>query len=151
MAATPAYIEELQEQYKRDPVSVDAEWRAFFEQMNKDSAPDGKLRPSWSNPSWPIPANGELVRPWMVIGPSIERKLSEKVSTEGSRQAAASVSTEDIQLATRDSVRALMMIRAYRMRGHFHANLDPLGLEQKGDYEELHPSSYGFRGIRLQP
>src|SRR5665647_3385557 len=37
-----------------------------------------------------------------------------------------------------------MMIRAYRMRGHLHANLDPLGLEPPKDHEELHPSSYGF-------
>ena len=37
-----------------------------------------------------------------------------------------------------------MMIRAYRMRGHLHANLDPLNLEPKRDHEELHPSSYGF-------
>ena len=33
--------------------------------------------------------------------------------------------------ATRDSIRALMLIRAYRMRGHLHANLDPLGIEQR--------------------
>src|SRR5271165_6461318 len=37
-----------------------------------------------------------------------------------------------------------MMIRAFRMRGHLHANLDPLGLEPQKDHEELHPSSYGF-------
>ena len=49
-----------------------------------------------------------------------------------------------IHRATRDSVRALMMIRAYRMRGHLHANLDPLGLEPRKDHEELHPGNYGF-------
>ena len=37
-----------------------------------------------------------------------------------------------------------MMIRAYRMRGHLHANLDPLGLEPRRDHEELHPGTYGF-------
>jgi len=36
-----------------------------------------------------------------------------------------------VQQATRDSIRALMLIRAYRIRGHFHAKLDPLGLEAK--------------------
>ena len=54
-------------------------------------------------------------------------------------------SDDDIRRATRDSVRALMMIRAYRMRGHLYANLDPLGLEQQRDHEELHPSTYGFQ------
>ena len=47
--------------------------------------------------------------------------------------------------ATRDSVRAIMMIRAFRMRGHLHANLDPLGIAKPlEDYNELSPSAYGF-------
>ncbi len=37
-----------------------------------------------------------------------------------------------------------MLIRAYRARGHFHANLDPLGLEPRRDEQELDPRSYGF-------
>ncbi len=37
-----------------------------------------------------------------------------------------------------------MMIRAYRMRGHLQADLDPLQINPKGDHEELHPNSYGF-------
>ncbi len=46
--------------------------------------------------------------------------------------------------ATRDSVRALMLIRSYRMRGHFHAKLDPLGIEAPRNREELDPRTYGF-------
>ncbi len=49
-----------------------------------------------------------------------------------------------MQQATRDSIHALMLIRAYRVRGHFHANLDPLGLEPRNNEEELDPRSYGF-------
>jgi 2-oxoglutarate dehydrogenase E1 component len=49
-----------------------------------------------------------------------------------------------VQQATRDSIRALMLIRAYRIRGHFHAKLDPLGLEPEKSEEELDPRSYGF-------
>ena len=45
---------------------------------------------------------------------------------------------------TRDSIHALMLIRAYRMRGHYYANLDPLGLEPPKDESELDPRSYGF-------
>src|SRR5439155_9717081 len=54
------------------------------------------------------------------------------------------ISAADVQQATRDSIRALMLIRAYRIRGHLHANLDPLGLEPPKDHEELDPRSYGF-------
>ena len=49
-----------------------------------------------------------------------------------------------VQQATRDSIRALMLIRAYRMRGHLHANLDPLGLEPARELGELDPRAYGF-------
>ncbi len=49
-----------------------------------------------------------------------------------------------MQQATRDSIHALMLIRAYRARGHFHAKLDPLGLEPQKNEAELDPRSYGF-------
>ena len=50
----------------------------------------------------------------------------------------------DVREATRDSVRALMLIRAYRARGHLIADLDPLGLRDIEEHPELHPSHYGF-------
>ena len=37
-----------------------------------------------------------------------------------------------------------MLIRAYRVRGHLEANLDPLGLKPKEPHAELDPRSYGF-------
>ncbi|AWM78386.1 2-oxoglutarate dehydrogenase E1 component [Phenylobacterium parvum] len=52
---------------------------------------------------------------------------------------------QDVRAATLDSLRAIMMIRAYRMRGHLRANLDPLGIAiPEGDASELDPASYGF-------
>ena len=49
-----------------------------------------------------------------------------------------------MQQATRDSVRAIMLIRAYRVRGHLHAKLDPLDINPRPNDQELHPSHYGF-------
>lgn len=72
-----------------------------------------------------------------MIGGKIAAKESAKAK-------GADLSSADVHQATRDSVRALMLIRAYRMRGHFHAKLDPLGLEPARDHEELDPRSYGF-------
>ena len=56
------------------------------------------------------------------------------------------MSPEAVHRATRDSVRALMLIRAYRVRGHLHAKLDPLGIAKPADddYNELSPNAYGF-------
>jgi 2-oxoglutarate dehydrogenase E1 component len=46
--------------------------------------------------------------------------------------------------ATKDSLRALMLIRAYRVRGHLEARLDPLGLQEQRHHSELDPVTYGF-------
>ena len=49
-----------------------------------------------------------------------------------------------IKEASKDSVRAIMLIRAYRIRGHLIANLDPLSLQDKKEHAELKPETYGF-------
>ena len=49
-----------------------------------------------------------------------------------------------IKKASQDSVRAIMLIRAYRIRGHLIANLDPLSIQEKKEHSELKPESYGF-------
>ena len=57
---------------------------------------------------------------------------------------AAAASDDDIREATRDSIRALILIRSYRVRGHLLAQLDPLGIEQREDHPELDYETYGF-------
>ena len=52
--------------------------------------------------------------------------------------------------ATLDSIRAIMMIRAYRIRGHLKANLDPLGLIEKIEHAELQPETYGFKAEDME-
>ncbi|MEN3286713.1 MAG: 2-oxoglutarate dehydrogenase component, partial [Bradyrhizobium sp.] len=81
----------------------------------------------------------------------VEKKVGEKIAAKaqakGSDRGAdkgVDLTAADLHQATRDSVRALMLIRAYRMRGHFHAKLDPLGIEAPRNREELDPRSYGF-------
>ncbi|MGA1209663.1 MAG: 2-oxoglutarate dehydrogenase E1 component, partial [Gemmobacter sp.] len=49
-----------------------------------------------------------------------------------------------VQRAVLDSIRALMIIRAYRIRGHLVADLDPLGMRDQPQHPELDPKSYGF-------
>jgi len=140
------YIEQLQAAYEDDPQSVAPEWRDFFGAL-KDDAGDVRKNAkgaSWSRPSWPLSANGELVSAldgnWALVEKVVEKKVKDRAGPGGA------VLTEDqVHQATRDSVRAIMMIRAYRMRGHLHANLDPLGLAKPmEDYNELSPSAYGF-------
>ena len=72
-------------------------------------------------------------------------RRSAKRSRQRPRPKGVELSSADVERATRDSIRALMLIRAYRARGHFHAHLDPLGLQPPGKEEELEPSTYGFK------
>jgi 2-oxoglutarate dehydrogenase E1 component len=139
------YIEELYARYEADPKAVDAEWQSFFKSL-KDDARDvaqNARGPSWRRPGWPPPERNELVAAldgdWTEVAKTLGAKVKGQAQTKGVELAAV-----DVERATRDSIRALMLIRAYRARGHFHANLDPLGLEPPQNEEELEPSSYGF-------
>ena len=44
-----------------------------------------------------------------------------------------------------DSIKAIALIRSYRIRGHLIANLDPLGMMKREYLHELHPSDHGFK------
>ncbi|MBW8619603.1 MAG: 2-oxoglutarate dehydrogenase E1 component [Hyphomicrobiales bacterium] len=140
-----AYIEQLEARYAKDPSSVSAEWREFFEALKDDPASVEKSAAgaSWKKPNWPVTPRTDLVSALDGNWAEVEKAIGDKL--KGKAEAGKTgASVADIQQATRDSVRALMMIRAYRMRGHLHADLDPLKLESAKDHEELHPSSYGF-------
>jgi 2-oxoglutarate dehydrogenase E1 component len=62
------------------------------------------------------------------------------VIVNGAPTAAAPVaqglaSAEAMKAAAKDSIRARMLIRAYRVRGHLEASLDPLDLKPRGASE----------------
>ena len=145
--ANAAYVEALQAKYEADPNSVEAGWRDFFDALGDDPQSVVKTHEgaSWKRPNWPPTPKSDLINALDGDWPAAEKIVSEKLKAKAAADPTMEApSTESIHRATRDSVRALMMIRAYRMRGHLHANLDPLGLEPRKDHEELHPGNYGF-------
>src|SRR5438552_3595581 len=140
-----AYIEELHARYEADPKAVDAQWQAYFQSLKADRADVEKSArgPSWERSDWPPPARGELVAALGGDWSEVERSVGDKLKSKAQRRG-VELSAAEVQQATRDSIHALMLIRAYRARGHFHAKLDPLGLEIPKNEEELDPRSYGF-------
>ncbi len=142
-----AYIEDLYARYETDPKTVDAEWQSFFQSL-KDDARDvtnNARGASWGRPDWPPAGRTELTAAldgdWAEAGKTIGGKITAQAQARG-----VDIASPDVERATRDSIRALMLIRAYRARGTFHANLDPLGLEAPKNPEELDPGTYGFSG-----
>jgi 2-oxoglutarate dehydrogenase E1 component len=145
-----AYIEDLYARYETDPQAVDAEWQSFFQSL-KDNSADVELNArgaSWGRPDWPPLPQGDLIAAldgdWAAVGNGVGLKVKAQAQSRG-----VDLSNADVERATRDSVRALMLIRAYRARGHFHAKLDPLGLEPEKNEEELDPRTYGFNEADL--
>jgi 2-oxoglutarate dehydrogenase E1 component len=139
------YIDDIYARYEKDPSSVDPEWQEFFKSL-KDQPADVRKNaegPSWGRDNWPLEPRDDLTSAldgnWAEVEKAVGTKLAAKAQAKGGELTPA-----DVNQATRDSVRALMLVRAYRMRGHFHAKLDPLGIEPPRDREELDPRSYGF-------
>ena len=124
------FIEDLYARYVRDPSAVEESWRTYFRNLEGGNAAalgDHPAGPSWARADWPVVMD--------------EEGAPEIVSERHVPQPAA---VADIRSATLDSIRALMLIRAYRVRGHLAANLDPLGLEDRIPHPELDPETYGF-------
>ena len=140
-----AYIEDLYARFEQNPASVDAGWREFFAALKDERADVIKSArgASWKRPGWPILANGELVAALDGNWIEVEKTVGEKVRARA-QATGVELSQEHVQQATRDSVRALMLIRAFRIRGHLAADLDPLKLQPPQPHEELDPASYGF-------
>ncbi|MBX5193516.1 2-oxoglutarate dehydrogenase E1 component [Rhizobium sp. NZLR3b] len=138
--ANAQYIESLQARYLEDPDSVSAEWRDFFNSLG-DEAADVQRNASgvtWRSVNWPIPLNGELIA-------ALDGNWPDDVQGNGAcGWGGVSFTEDELRLANRDTARALALIRAYRIRGHLYAKLDPLGLKAPEDNDELNPVFYGF-------
>lgn len=133
------FIEQMQEAWANDPNSVSPEWRAFFDQL-LDSPSAVKAATNvggWATP-FETPRD-ELISAMDGLYPAALAKAEKSLAPK-----MAGASPEDLKSAARDSVRALMLIRAYRIRGHLQANLDPLELTPKGENPELTPEHWGF-------
>ncbi|AHM04102.1 2-oxoglutarate dehydrogenase E1 component [Roseibacterium elongatum DSM 19469] len=143
-----AYLEQLYAQYANDPNAVDEGWRAFFAALG-DSEIDVKAEaqgPSWARADWPPQPSDDwtnaLTGDWPAAQAEVKeagRKIKEKAEEKG-----VELSDSQVQRAVLDSIRALMLIRAYRIRGHLVADLDPLGMRDQTPHPELDPKSYGF-------
>ena len=119
------FINEFYAEYLSDPESLPDSWRMFFDGLSEDQklVYDNLRGPSWSP---------EKINKKILI-----KKETQKDSSLG-------LDSNDVKQATKDSVRSIMLIRAYRIRGHLIANLDPLSIQKKKEHPELQPETYGF-------
>ena len=142
--ANAAYIEEMRAQYERNPGSVTDEWRHFFASLKEERAPqDGNGGPSWAKPLSSLQEKSELLDALTGDWGGVERGVRDRLKARAQAHGVALDPIASVR-ATQDSIRALMLIRAYRVMGHLAADLDPLGLVARKMHKELRPETYGF-------
>ena len=114
----------------------------FLPAMEPGEAQPG---PSWQRTGWPLrdaALDDELTA---ALDP-----LAIQAAVEAAAEAAGiSADAGSIELAAGDSIRAMMLIRTYRVRGHLAAQLDPLGLAKQDLPADLTPEYHGFAGAAL--
>ena len=136
------YIFEVYERYLDDPGSVDANWQTFFSGLDSDLREllQEKQGASWAPSDASIVGHGDLAPLAEQMTRQTGAQPSQPAPVAGERMGAGRV-----REATLDSIRALMLIRSYRVRGHLLAKLDPLGIEVPEEHPELNPATYGFQ------
>ena len=119
------YIEELYERYLKNPSSVDESWQAFFKDMGDSLA---NVIKNHEGASWARKDSA-------VVGTLDPEEIAAKPAAKG----------EISEQACKDSIAALMLIRAYKVRGNLLADLDPLGLVGHKPHPDLDPATYGLQ------
>ena len=137
--ANLAYLADLYARWVANPSSVEASFADLFAALGDDARAvlEDSAGASWAPRSFDI-GEPEPTKPTAGKDgkPAKDAKPAAVVP--------AGPSAADIRAATKDSLRALMMIRTYRVRGHLEAQLDPLGLQAPKAHPELDPATYGF-------
>ena len=131
-----AFIADLYARWASDPGAVDPSFAELFASLNDEARAvlSDSLGASWAPRRF-------------SVGDPEPAKLPAKAADKAA--VVAPVSDEQVRAATKDSLRALMLIRAYRVRGHLEAQLDPLKLTAQRHHSELDPASYGFSDADL--
>ncbi len=124
-SANAPYVAELYSKFRNDPESVDTTWKDFFNNLNED---DYSVLKDFGGPEW-------KERPSSIIDKNYITKIVKSNSNYNS---------EEFRISTLDSIRALRLIRAFRINGHLIADLDPLGISEREYPQELDYRSYGF-------
>ena len=124
-ASNAVYLEQLYDAYKNAPESVDEHWRDFFT-------------------NFPVEANEETAKTTLKIIGGTPEEDGAPPAKKGVEPQQSGIDPAAIEQVCTDSLRGLMLIRAYKTRGHLLAQLDPLRLAGNIGHPDLDPATYGF-------
>ena len=130
--ANSPFIKELYLKYLENSRSVPQSWKEFFDGLGDDKE---NIQKEILGPSWAPKKNNTL-----------KTNVVEKVLAEDRDKTinGTIASQKSYEKEKEQSVKAIALIRAYRIRGHLIANLDPLNMMERKYLNELHPADHGF-------
>tara|TARA_B100000686_G_scaffold28597_1_gene28835 strand:+ start:8828 stop:11716 length:2889 start_codon:yes stop_codon:yes gene_type:complete len=120
-----SFIKKFYSDYLLDPKKLPEDWRLFFDGLKEN---EEVILKDLQGPSWSLRKKINLKRK------NLKDNLQEKI-----------ISNKSSEEEKEQSVKAIALIRAYRIRGHLIANLDPLEMMERKYLEELHPADHGFK------
>ena len=116
------------------------EAQSFLPELGHQDGP--QPGPSWASDRWPLDDGGDLTQ---AMDPTAMKLAIHDASLKAGRR----VDDRALEHAANDSIRAMMLVRTYRVRGHLAADLDPLGLSKLELPADLTPEYHGFSGEAL--
>ena len=126
-----AFIADMYARWVEDPKRVDSSFAELFGALNDEAR---AVLEDATGASW---------APRLSMADEIPAPAPESPAPKR-RAGDMPADIDQVRAATKDSLRALMMIRTYRVRGHLEARLDPLGLQVPKPHPELDPATHGF-------
>jgi 2-oxoglutarate dehydrogenase E1 component len=141
---SPTFVEDLYRRWQKDRSSVDPTWSEYFGGI--EQAVSG---PSWGRPNWPPSDTDALTAGLDPTQMQPAPKPAKGGKPASAAAAAPAADSASIEAAALDSIRAMMLIRTYRVRGHLAADLDPLGLTKRDLPADLTPAYHGFTDADL--
>jgi 2-oxoglutarate dehydrogenase E1 component len=130
LAGSLAYLDDLSEQYAQQPTGVDQSWHALLDQAGSNGAPSPN-------------GNGSTAQRDYYISMDPSRPNMPRMGRPGTVTVSPITSPVSV-VGTKQPSHVWPLVNAWRTRGHFAANLDPLGLLETAWIPELEPTTWGF-------
>ena len=134
--ANAVYIEQMFERFQNNPADIPDDWRTFFSGITDNLNQQNILRASWASQNVETNNEEDTLENINESEIKIESQILNKDNI---------VTSEVFKEQVFDSIRAIRLIRAYRVNGHLASNLDPLNLKEIKTYSELDYRNYGFK------
>ena len=135
------YINEMYKKFVNQDDDLPNSWKQYFDGLEEDN---NQIKKNISGVHWKpqkvkINEDYDLDSFEKFLPKNLLKNKKSKIKKNNQE-----LSSEEVEEQTKNAVRAIMMIRALRIRGHIKANLDPLNLIKKEETPELDIESYGF-------